>query len=353
MRVVAGAALLACAVVPTSALAHQAGLSRGVYAIQQGRVDASLAFARLDVAAALEVQDSAIHTSADLDALAPALRRVFVEGLRVRTGDGACAGSLASATVDEQDGVLVALRFDCPSSPAGATTAELVVEAGFVDALGAGHRHVARLEVEPPTEEVLFTGKSTLRAAIPPMRGSVSAADAVAGGFLRTTASLATPLFAFALAAPAPRASRALLAVAATALGFTLGAFVVARAFAPSASLVAALSALAVVYVGLDASLLAGGLDRDGAARSDVVRAALGASFGLVLGAHAAPALGGLPGGAACVLLFGAIAAAAGAILRRWDRDGARTHARSWIMRSVTGLAAAAGVALLVKSLVH
>lgn len=349
---VAGAALLASVAIPTSALAHQAGLSRGAYSVgPEARVDVTLAFARLDLASALEVPEATIHATSDLDALARALEKTFVQGLRVGTSEGSCPGRLARAEVDDQDGVELYLRFDCPASPAGATSTELVIEANFLDALGAGHRHIARLELDRASDEILFTGKSTLRAKIAPMKRAAGRASSVASGFVATTASLVTPIFTIALALPAPRARSAFPPIAATLVGFAGGALAVSRGLAPAPSLVGALGALAVVYVGADASIA------PDTPRSDAARAAIGASFGLVLGAHAAPTLVELPGSAASVLFFGAVAVIVSALLRRAYPDGAPSATgpgrRRWITRSIAGLAGIAGVALFVKSIVH
>ncbi|MFO0614384.1 MAG: hypothetical protein U0414_17485 [Polyangiaceae bacterium] len=191
-----------------------------------------------------------------------------------------------------------------------------------------------------PVEEILFGGKSEFAATVPAVRRSTSSTSALGAAFLATTRGLVTPLFAFLVALVPRRTRDALIALAVTSLGFALGALAAARGVAPAGTALTALAALAVIYVGAENVL-------DPSRRW---RPLVGASFGLVLGAHAGVPLGAILGGLGPLVASGALALALGLAARRLSRP---SDAVPRGLRVLPGLGALAGAALLVDALVR
>ncbi len=78
--------------------------------------------------------------------------RVFARSVVV-LGDGRpCASALTDVALTEGDGLLVELGYTCEDGPRG-----FDVTVGFLDALDASHRHVART-VGEATEDTLLSG---------------------------------------------------------------------------------------------------------------------------------------------------------------------------------------------------
>lgn len=137
------AALAVVALVSTSALAHQVGLSRGLYQLRGSEISAQLTFARgdlLSLAPALDGdRDGAL--SADELAAGTASLAELIPQVRVLEQDQPCPGALVDAGLVEEDGVALTASFSCPSPPQRVAL-EVPILLGN---LPAGHRHLAQL----------------------------------------------------------------------------------------------------------------------------------------------------------------------------------------------------------------
>lgn len=133
--------LLAALLLPALASAHSVGLSRGEYALAGSQVQATLAFARDELAAALPAIDAnrdgdftaqeLVVARADLDAVLQ--RQVVI------AGDGQpCPGSVTALALVEGNGVEAGMRFACAQPP---KTLELQFD--LFKNLSFGHRHLA------------------------------------------------------------------------------------------------------------------------------------------------------------------------------------------------------------------
>ncbi len=157
--------VLAVAIAAASAGAHEVGLSRGEYRFDGESLQASLAFARPDLVAILPALDSdgdGTASSEEVNAARPSLQAAIIDAIRVTSAGAACDGALTGARLMESDGLTLEGAWTCPAPSATAG-----VELSFLDALGFGHRHLARTGGEPGgTTTVAYRQQRTLEVPV-------------------------------------------------------------------------------------------------------------------------------------------------------------------------------------------
>ncbi|HEY0137591.1 MAG TPA: HupE/UreJ family protein [Nannocystis sp.] len=138
---------------PRPALAHEVGLSRGVYVVEGEVVAAELTFARDElrgIAPALDTDGDGTLSGPELAAGTGALQ-VVVTGVQV-AGDGQeCSGAVVDAALTEGDGARMHLRYACPAAPR-----RLELNMPLLATLASGHRHLA--EVRRPATDAAPEG---------------------------------------------------------------------------------------------------------------------------------------------------------------------------------------------------
>jgi hypothetical protein len=348
------ALVLASALAPRTAGAHEVGLSRGDYTIgQDAAVLGRIVFARkelIGLVAGLDADHDGQLTERELDDAKDAILGAVV-GRVVVTSDGArCTGSLDGTALTEQDGVALTARFRCAARPR-----KLRVTFGLLDDLAFGHRHLARLVAGPaPMDAVLSqrspsievdVAPSSRSGATPPGAAPATSGELASAPLRGARAALRPegPGFLLGALATMSGARAALVALAAflgaATLGFALGA---RGAFLPSPIAVAAALAASVAYAGVDA------WDAWGPPRGDR-RAWVVLPFGVVHGlalATAASAMG--PDAPLVPFAAGGLLALAGlglAVVPLALLLGRALRARPWGLRALGGALALAGMA--------
>ncbi len=147
-----GAVLAGLLLFSRSADAHQVGLSRGEYLLTAERLDIELGFAHRDIATAFPAIDA--DGNGDLDAAELAagdavVDRAILGALKITSGGRACPIARVATAIDGEDATFKA-RATCPG---GSTDLELTF--GFLNALPAGHRHLAHVRAGVAEEETI------------------------------------------------------------------------------------------------------------------------------------------------------------------------------------------------------
>lgn len=172
---------------PSPAAAHTIGLSQGLYRVMAGAdpagggesVAVTLTLARGELRnLAREVDQDRDGELSEVEVMlgATAIEATIVGGLRISVGDRSCTPRFDGASLTEEDGLEIALRYACPpvtdpakptaagepkpgdTEPPGSPTAEdsdgpaLRIDFPALVDLGA-HRHIARI-VPPGSDEV-------------------------------------------------------------------------------------------------------------------------------------------------------------------------------------------------------
>lgn len=204
---------------PATAAAHQVGLSQGRYRVAAGgaEVGVTLIFARGEIrslAAEVDQDRDGELSEVELMVGAGVLEEALAEGIAVAIDDRDCAQSFAGASLTEEDGLEIRLRFACPPGGAADTDAdaeeagpgELRIDFPALLELGGAHRHIAR--VLPPgsdkvrAERVLHRLKRRARvplsepppaAAPPPTEAGRAREEADPGRSAASTGAPGTP----------------------------------------------------------------------------------------------------------------------------------------------------------------
>jgi hypothetical protein len=137
------------------ARAHTLGISSGEYRATDRGVAVRLSFAVPDgvtLVPSLDGDRDRRVSAAEVGRAREDVARAFARTVVV-LGDGRpCASALTDVALTEGDGLLVELGYTCEDGPRG-----FDVTVGFLDALDASHRHVART-VGEATEDTLLAG---------------------------------------------------------------------------------------------------------------------------------------------------------------------------------------------------
>lgn len=130
---------------PRAALAHEVGLSRGVYVANGDEVAAELTFARAELRSlvpALDADADGALSDAEMSGGAAALQ-VVADGVQLTSDAADCTAAVVEAALTEEDGARVQVRYECPTQPR-----RLGLRMPLLDALAFGHRHLG--EVHAP-----------------------------------------------------------------------------------------------------------------------------------------------------------------------------------------------------------
>jgi hydrogenase/urease accessory protein HupE len=159
-RIAALLVLTSVCLVATRASAHQIGLSTGDYAADAKSVSVKLVFATAELAKAVPLMDAdgdGHVTALELSSAGRAIETSVLRRVVVTRGGQACVPMLVSAQPTEGDGIAILGRYACLQQAAA-----LDVQFEFLEACYAGHRHVAHVASEPPFDDVLLPGHTTL-----------------------------------------------------------------------------------------------------------------------------------------------------------------------------------------------
>lgn len=164
--------LVALALLPATASAHNLGVSLLELDARGTEVEASLAFhaAELPAAAALDRDGDGQLSPRELDAGAGAVAATSIERISIRSPAGACSRGPSAAGIDPQGGVRLEARFTCP----GSAESGIDVELGFLAGLQPGHRVVGEARIGGATQAIAASASEPRLA----LRGE-------SGGFLR------------------------------------------------------------------------------------------------------------------------------------------------------------------------
>jgi hydrogenase/urease accessory protein HupE len=179
-----GALVVFFALPAPSARAHTVGVSRGEYRVIGPALEATLVFARPEVAAALSGLDpdrDGVVSATELSEAQALVGDWAVRGLEVRSPAGRCDGAFQGAVLTEEDGIAIRAAYRCLGTPA-----PVAARLGLLGSLSLGHRHLATV-TDPSGAEgaraVLYESRPDL-----PIRASPGGAESDAS-------SVAWPLF--------------------------------------------------------------------------------------------------------------------------------------------------------------
>ncbi len=135
--------------------AHAIGLSTGEYTVKGASVVGKLAFARGEIASlapGIDTNRDGHLTASEIESSRSVLESKIFGRIAVTAGGSPCRAKLTDAGLTEQDGLLLAGRWDCASSDE-----PFELELSLLDDLARGHRHIARTVTSGAThDEVLF-----------------------------------------------------------------------------------------------------------------------------------------------------------------------------------------------------
>lgn len=260
MRQAAIALVLALCFLPRVAVAHTLGISSAEYFARGASVTGKVAFARSEVASlapAVDANRDGHLTPAEISAARGLLTEKLVRRIEVKTDAGACTGLLTDAGLLEEDGLLLAARWDCPGADRPFT-----IELALLDDLARGHRHVARTTSNGVTRDrVLFGTERTLVVdpdAVPEAVAPAPPPDAPDHGFFRmgiehilTGYDHLVFLLGLVLARARLRALLGVVTAFTIAHSITL-AIAVLGWWSPSGRIVEPAIALSIAYVGIE-----------------------------------------------------------------------------------------------------
>ena len=147
-----GAVLAGLLLLARPAHAHQVGLSRGEYLLTAERLEIELGFAHRDLATAFPALDTSgdgVLDVAELAAGDAAVDREVLGPLTITSGGRACPVERVATAIDGEDATIKA-RATCP----GGST-DLALTFGFLNALPAGHRHLAHVRAGAAEQETI------------------------------------------------------------------------------------------------------------------------------------------------------------------------------------------------------
>ena len=272
------AALLAIGVVAClswarGAEAHTIGLSTGEYTAKGSSVVAKLAFARGEMASLVPSMDGNLDghlTAAEIDAARGTLKDKVFGRIAVTAGGRVCTPAITDAGLTEQDGILLAGRWDCPSIEEGES---FNVELSLLDDLSRGHRHVARTIGGGKTrDQVLYGDERKVEIASSGDTGTRAAAHPESGTAGEPEAERPTSFWSFfkmgiehiltgydhlvfimglILARAGLRSLLTIITAFTVAHSITLG-LAVTNVWAPSSRVIEPAIALSIAYVGIE-----------------------------------------------------------------------------------------------------
>jgi hypothetical protein len=248
-------AAAACLLLPRAALAHEVGLSRGVYVAKGHEVAAELTFARDELRGlvpALDADADGALSSLEMTGGAATLQ-VVADGVQVASDDADCTGAVVDAALTEEDGARINVRYECAAQPR-----KLGVRMPLLDQLAFGHRHLGEVHAPdgtPLAEMVLHrrAAESTVElgeGATPP-RPPVGAYFQI--GVEHILIGIDHLVFLLGLVVVGGRLRALIAVITAFTLGHSLSlALATLGIWTPDPSFVEPAIALSIAYVGLE-----------------------------------------------------------------------------------------------------
>lgn len=129
--------------------AHTIGVSKGDYQLFGSEVKVELIFARLElmgVLPSLDTNHDGVIAESEVSASIPTINVMIVQGLIVQASSGPCVNAMQSATLTEEDGLLIRMVSRCPETPQ-----RLSFMLTFLKSMSHGHRHLATMSVAGST----------------------------------------------------------------------------------------------------------------------------------------------------------------------------------------------------------
>ena len=243
----AAAALATLSLVPTRALAHQAGLSYGALTVAGDRLDLSLRISAAELAASWPelAAEERVRDGA------PELAREVLGSVAVTQGSAPCASTGASGRLEAPDTLELSGSYRCPRGGE-----PVRVRLGFVTRMPPGHVHLAKVVIGGRVEEHVVDARRDDLELLPLASGWARAARFVALGVQHILTGLDHVAFVLGLLL----AGGGLREVLRVVTGFTAAhaltlALAVLGVVSPPPALVEPLIAASVAYVGLESLL--------------------------------------------------------------------------------------------------
>jgi hypothetical protein len=248
---------LAALLVGGVARAHEVGLSRGEYQLEGSTAVVQIVFARREVATlvpAMDVDRDEHVTEAEVRAARAAIEERVVGGVLVQADGAPCRGQLREAQLVEEDGLRVALGYQCPAEPR-----KLGVELGLLDQLATGHRHIASARVDGKPVDHVLSRKSrafelTFAGPAPPPPSAASAfGEMVVLGIEHIVFGYDHLIFLLGLVLVGGSWRSLLMVITAFTVGHSITlALAVLGVFVPSPRIIEPAIALSIAYVGIE-----------------------------------------------------------------------------------------------------
>ena len=237
---------------PALASAHTVGLSRGDYAVNGSQVQATLAFARDELAAAfpnIDPDRDGDLSAQELKAARAELDAALGQAIIIEGSGGACAGSLTTLAAVEGNGVELRMRFDCPQSPAS-----LQLRFGLFEHLSFGHRHLAHQTGMPAdATAVLYETKASWQLASVEHAPIGDNASVFGLGITHILTGYDHLVFLLGLILVGRRLTPLLVLVSAFTVGHMISFGLAALdVFVPDPGIIEPLIALSIAYVGAE-----------------------------------------------------------------------------------------------------
>lgn len=239
------------------AAAHKVGISRGEYRAEGSLLHSELTFARPEIALAvpgLDANDDGSLSPEEVVSGRDLLASAMVGGLQVRSSQGLCSGKFEQAELTANDGLAVALDYQCPES-----SSSFHLRLSLLSSLSVGHRHLAA--IDSPTGANAGSTTQVVYEASPEFDvgpQAVATTDRVAGplfslGVEHILTGFDHLMFLFGVILVGSKLRNLLLAITAFTLAHSVTLGLATLGFwTPSPNVVEPAIALSIVYVGVE-----------------------------------------------------------------------------------------------------
>jgi hypothetical protein len=246
-----------CMIAPAPAIAHEVGLSYGVYRTEAGAVKGSITFSEkelVELAPKIDRDQDHVISGAEIESSAEPIGAALLPLLVVKSQGARCTGAADHAERVESDAIRIDLRWSCPK---GVDLVE--VELAFFDRVAAGHRHLVQAKSAGSAIELVARRElATFRFAAAAGSAQAPQPSVEIGGFFllgieHILSGIDHLLFLLGLIliGGKPRALVGVITAFTIAHSITLG-LAVLGIWAPSGSVVEPVIALSVAYVAVE-----------------------------------------------------------------------------------------------------